>query len=65
MGGLEKRQVPRPGGLRNPPFILRNRFLPTVEVGFQFWPGFLSYQFMMDVENRELSTHQLMLGIDF
>jgi hypothetical protein len=48
----------------NPPFVMRNRFLPTVETGLQFWPGFISYQFMMDTEHWELSTHQLMLGID-
>lgn len=47
------------------PFILRNRFMPTVELGFQFWPGAVSYQYVMDVEIRELSTHQIMLGIEF
>jgi hypothetical protein len=47
------------------PTFQRTRLLPTAEAGFQFWPGYASYQYQVDVETPELSTHQLMIGLQF
>jgi hypothetical protein len=47
------------------PQYTRYRFMPTLELGVQFWPGTLSYQYQLDVEDPRLSIHQVLVGVDF
>jgi hypothetical protein len=42
----------------------RHRVMPTIELGIQLWPATLTYQYMLDVQNPDLSIHQGLLGID-
>ena len=41
------------------------RFMPTLEASLYIWPAVVSYQFMLDVEQPELSVHQVLIGVDF
>lgn len=48
----------------NPPVLQKTRFLPTLDMGFQFFPGTFSYQYQLDVDTPDMSIHQIMLGIE-
>ena len=58
------------GGCRATPFVSREiakqtRVMPTFGGGMQIGAGELSYQFILDTEQNDLSTHQVSLGVQF